>query len=84
MTNIIGDTKMKPPFKVELWKTVDDTPHLLAVTVSRLPIKPIRRLSLTFEWAKLSECGMASGHCCFLRTRMTSLWIKDRQASVVW
>ena len=25
---------MKPPFKVELWKPVDDTPHLLAVTES--------------------------------------------------
>jgi len=25
---------MKPPFKIELWKPVDDTPHLLAVTVS--------------------------------------------------
>jgi len=23
---------MTPPFKVELWKPVDDTPHLLAVT----------------------------------------------------
>jgi hypothetical protein len=25
---------MRPPFKIELWKPVDDTPHLLAVTVS--------------------------------------------------
>jgi len=25
---------MTPPFKVELWKPVDDTPHLLAVTES--------------------------------------------------
>ena len=25
---------MKPPFKVELWKPVDDTPHLLAVRAS--------------------------------------------------
>ena len=25
---------MTPPFKVELWKPVDDTPHLLAVRVS--------------------------------------------------
>jgi hypothetical protein len=25
---------MKPPFKVELWKPVDDTPHLLAIRVS--------------------------------------------------
>ena len=25
---------MRPPFKVELWKPVDDTPHLLAVRVS--------------------------------------------------
>jgi hypothetical protein len=25
---------MRPPFKVELWKPVDDTPHLLAVTES--------------------------------------------------
>jgi hypothetical protein len=25
---------MKPPFKVELWKPVHDTPHLLAVTES--------------------------------------------------
>jgi len=25
---------MRPPFKVELWKPVDDTPHLLAVYVS--------------------------------------------------
>ena len=23
---------MTPPFKIELWKPVDDTPHLLAVT----------------------------------------------------
>jgi hypothetical protein len=25
---------MTPPFKVELWKPVNDTPHLLAVTES--------------------------------------------------
>ena len=25
---------MRPPFKVEIWKPVDDTPHLLAVTES--------------------------------------------------
>ena len=25
---------MRPPFKVELWKPVNDTPHLLAVRVS--------------------------------------------------
>jgi len=25
---------MRPPFKVELWKPVHDTPHLLAVRVS--------------------------------------------------
>ena len=26
--------EMRPPFEVELWKPVDDTPHLLAVTAS--------------------------------------------------
>ena len=72
---------MRPPFIVELWKPSDDTPHLLATErVSRLPRTPIRRQSLTFEWAKLSECGMASEHCCFLRTRMTSLWIRSAPA----
>jgi hypothetical protein len=25
---------MRPPFEIELWKPVDDTPHLLAVTAS--------------------------------------------------
>ena len=25
---------MRPPFKVEIWKLVDDTPHLLVVTES--------------------------------------------------
>ena len=25
---------MRPPFEVELWKPVDDTPYLLAVTAS--------------------------------------------------
>ena len=25
---------MRPPFKVELWKPVHDTPHVLTVTVS--------------------------------------------------
>ena len=29
-----GEIRMKPPFKVELWKPVHDTPHLLAVTES--------------------------------------------------
>ena len=26
--------EMRPPFEVELWKPVDDSPHLLAVTAS--------------------------------------------------
>jgi hypothetical protein len=25
---------MRPPFKIELWKPVDDTPHLLGVAVN--------------------------------------------------
>jgi len=25
---------MRPPFKIELWKPVDDTPHFLAITVN--------------------------------------------------
>jgi hypothetical protein len=25
---------MRPPFEVELWKPVDDSPHLLAVTAN--------------------------------------------------
>ena len=25
---------MRPPFEVEFWKPLDDTPHLLAVTAS--------------------------------------------------
>ena len=29
-----GAAEMKPPFKVELWKPIDDTPHLLAIRVS--------------------------------------------------
>ena len=63
---------MRPPFKVEIWKPVDDNPHLFAVTESfEAGEKPIRRLSLTFEWAKSSECGVPSEHCCFRQTRMT-------------
>ena len=75
---------MRPPFKVEIWKPVDDNPHLFAVTESfEAGEKPIRRLSLTFEWAKSSECAMLSEHCCFLQMRMTSLWIKDRVGNAI-
>src|SRR5262245_46320967 len=28
------EQEMRPPFEVELWKPVEDTPHLLAVTAS--------------------------------------------------
>jgi hypothetical protein len=59
---------MRPPFEVELWKPVDDTPHLLAATVSFEAAEKV--LSLTFDWAKSSACGMPSVRCCFLPTRM--------------
>ena len=60
---------MRPPFEVELWKPVDDTPHLLAVTVSfEAAEKAYQEASLTFDWAKSSACGMPSVRCCFLPT----------------
>ena len=34
VTSHKAENEMTPPFKVELWKPVDDTPHLLAVTES--------------------------------------------------
>jgi hypothetical protein len=54
--------EMRPPFEVELWKPVDDAPHLLAVTVS-------------FEAAEKAYqeavANLRLGEvCCFLPTRM--------------
>src|SRR5262249_8586155 len=48
------------------------TPRIssLLKRVSRLPRKPITKLSPTFEWVKSSACGMPSVRCCFLRMRM--------------
>jgi len=80
---------MRQPFEVELWKPVDDSRiSSLLRRVSRLPRKPITKLSLTYDWAKSYACGMPSERCCFLPTRMSkprcsSAWTVEKLA-VLW
>ena len=71
---------MRPPFKVELWKPVDDTPHLLAVTESfEAAEKAYQEAVANLRVGEVVRVRDALGTLCFLQMRMTSLWIKDRR-----
>jgi hypothetical protein len=63
--------EMRPPFEVELWKPVDDTPHLLAVAVSfEAAEKAYQEAVANLRLGEVVPCGMPSVRCCFLPTRM--------------
>ena len=63
---------MRPPFEVEIWKPVDDTRHVLAVTVSfEAAEKAYQEAVANVRLGEVVRVRAGwSVRCCFLPTRM--------------
>ena len=61
--------EMRPPIEVELWKPVDNTRHVLAVTVSfEAAEKAYQEAVANLRLGEVVRLRMPSVRCCFLPT----------------